>query len=76
MNTTMSGDFEREADALGVIAERLAAASIDLLSTALHDGNGKLPKDVEHVERELQKARRSVVKAEAILRGINSRRDD
>lgn len=72
----MSGDFEREADALGIIAERLADASIDLLSTALHDGNDKLPKDVEHVERELQKARRSVVKAEAILRGINSRLDD
>jgi hypothetical protein len=76
MNMKMSGDFEPEADALGVIAERLADASIDLLSAAIRDGDSKLPGDVEHLEREIQKARRCVVKAEGILRGINARRDD
>lgn len=72
----MNGDFEREADALADVAERLADASIDLLAAAIRDGSGNVVKEAERIERELQKARRAVVKAEGILRGISSRRDD
>ena len=72
----MNGDFEREADALADVAERLADASIDLLAAAIRDGDGSVAKEAERVERELQKARRAVVKAEGILRGISSRRGD
>jgi hypothetical protein len=72
----MNGDFEREADALADVAERLADASIDLLAAAIRDGDGNVAKESERIERELQKARRAVVKAEEILRGISSRRDD
>jgi len=72
----MNGDFEREAEALADVAERLADASIDLLADAIRDGDGNVVKEAEQIERELQKARRAVVKAEGILRGISSRRDD
>lgn len=72
----MNGDFEREADALADVAERLADASIDLLAAALRDGDGNVVKEAERIERELQKTRRAVAKAEGILRGISSRRDD
>jgi len=72
----MNGDFEREADALADVAERLADASIDLLAAAIRDGDGNVVKEAEQIERELQKARRAIVKAEGILRGISSRRDD
>lgn len=72
----MNGDFEREADALADVAERLADESIDLLAAAIRDGGGNVVKEAERIERELQKARRAVVKAEGILRGISSRRPD
>ncbi|MFM8389563.1 MAG: hypothetical protein ACKOA5_09980 [Actinomycetota bacterium] len=72
----MNGDFEREADALADVADRLADASIDMLAAAIRDSDGNVVKEAERIERELQKARRAVVKAEGILRGISSRRDD
>lgn len=72
----MNADFESEAESLVEIADRLADASIDLLAAAIRDGDTNAAKEAEHVERELQKARRAVVKAEGILRGITSRRDD
>lgn len=72
----MNTDFESEAESLAVIADRLADASINLLAAAIRDGDANAAKEAEHVERELQKARRAVVKAEGILRGISSRRDD
>lgn len=72
----MNTDFESEAESLADIADRLADASIDLLAAAIRTGDRNDAREAEHVERELQKARRAVVKAEGILRGINSRRDD
>lgn len=72
----MNADFEREADALADVADRLADASIDMLTAAIRDSDGNVVKEAERIERELQKARRAVVKAEGILRGISSRRDD
>lgn len=72
----VNADFEREAELLADVAERLAETSIDLLAAAIRDGDKNAAKEAEHVERELQKARRAVVKAEAILRGIRSRQDD
>ena len=72
----MNANFQGEADELADIADRLADASMDLLTGAVRDGGGDAAKEAERVERELQKARRSVVKAVGILRGISSRRDD
>lgn len=69
-------NFDREAEQLADIAERLADASLDLLAVAIREGDSDVSREAERLERELQKARRSVVKAEGILRGISSRRDD
>lgn len=67
--------FEREADAVAAIAERLADAALDLLSEAIHeDDEGRA--EAVRMERELQRARRSLTKAEGILRGVSSRQDD
>jgi len=71
--SAINGDFDSDADALAAIADRLADASIDLLAAAVRDGDGNV---ADRLQRELQKARRAVVKAEGILRGISSRRDD
>jgi len=71
--SAINGDFDSDADALAAIADRLADASIDLLTAAVRDGDGNV---ADRLQRELQKARRAVVKAEGILRGISSRRDD
>lgn len=72
----MDSDFEREAESLSEIAERLADASIDLLAAAIGESDRDAAKEAEYIERELQKARRAVVKAEGILRGIRSHQDD
>jgi hypothetical protein len=75
--TSPLGQFEREAENLAAVDERLADAAIDLLSTALDAEPGSAAAtDAVRIEREVQKARRAVAKAEAILRGLSSRRDD
>lgn len=63
--------FTSMADALETINEELADACTDLLRDAMA-GNPSAQK----IEREVQKARRSVAKAEQVLRGINRSEDD
>jgi hypothetical protein len=68
--------LEREADNLAAATERLADVALDLLSAALGSEAGPAAEEVVRIEREVQKARRAVAKAEAILRALTSHRDD
>lgn len=72
---SIGAGFEREAETLASISEQLADAAIDLLSDAVRHG-GDEKSEAVRIERELQRARRSIAKAEEILRGITSARDD
>ena len=57
---------ETLADTLSNVSESLADLCQDLLLDALHGGA-----DSVRVEKEIQKARRAVAKAEQVLRGLN-----
>lgn len=64
-------DFDTVADQLAAINEALAEAALDILSRAVKGDNRDLK-----VEKDLQRARRAVAKAESIVRGITDERND
>lgn len=67
----MNETLRSEADSLDEAAERLADLSIELLSRGV-----KGDQESVRVERELQRARRSIVKASQILRSISGESRD
>lgn len=67
----MDEDLQNQADLLDEIAERLADVSLELLSRAI-DGDGGSAR----LEREIQRARRSIVKASEILRSVSGQSRD
>ena len=72
----MSSDARREAienlsETLAGVSEALGDMCQDLLLDALHGAT-----DSVRVEKEVQKARRAVAKAEQILRGLSRPTDD
>ena len=64
-------DFDTVADQLAAINETLAEAALDILSRAVKGDSRDLT-----VEKDLQRARRDVAKAESIMRGITDERND
>ena len=64
-------DISRLADRLEAIVEELDEIAFDRLRLAAADGQRTRPDD----DRELTKARRSVEKAVAVLRGIDGSED-
>ena len=63
--------FETEADQLAAINEGLADSALTILSRAVKGDPRGLT-----LEKDLQRARRAIAKAEAILRGITEDRID
>lgn len=64
-------DFDTVADQLAAINETLAEAALDILSRAVKGDTRDLT-----AEKDLQRARRAVAKAESIMRGITDERND
>lgn len=69
--TKFDTNFESEADQLAAINEGLADTALAILSRAIKGDPRELT-----VEKDLQRARRAIAKAEAILRGITANRSD
>lgn len=67
----MRNSLRAEIDELDALAERLADAAIDLLAQGI-DGDSSAVR----LEREVQRARRSVLKAAEILRSLSGEQRD
>ena len=67
----MREQLGREAEILSETAERLADVALDLLASGV-----KGDSEAVRLERDIQRARRSVVKASEILRSLGGQPDD